>query len=77
MSQSLIPFNEAAAEWVKATGEESWVAAIYLPDLYEICEKCHAFEAHEHPNKPFVTREELEDAIERKLQSDYEAKYDL
>jgi hypothetical protein len=77
MSEALIPFNEAAAEWTKRTGEESWVAAIYLPDLYETCAKCTAMETHEHPNKPYVTREELEEAVEAKLQSDYETLHDL
>lgn len=76
MAQSLIPFNEAAAEWVEATHEESWVAAIYLPALYETCAKCTAMETHEHPNKPFVTREELDEAIEAKLQSDFETRHD-
>lgn len=77
MAQALIPFNEAAAEWTKATGEESWVAAIYLPAEYETCEKCTAMETHEHPNKQFVTREELDEAIEEKLRSDYEARHGL
>jgi len=77
MSEALIPFNEAAAEWTKRTGEESWVAAIYLPDAYATCAKCEAMESHEHPNKPFVTREELEEAVEAKLQSDYEHRNNL
>jgi hypothetical protein len=34
-------------------------------------------ESHEHPNKPFVTREELDEAIEAKLVSDYEHQHDL
>lgn len=73
----LIPFNEAAAEWTKVTGEQSWVAGIYLPKQYETCGKCDAFTEHEHPNKPLVTREELDEAIEEKLRSDYEALHDL
>jgi hypothetical protein len=77
VTEANIPFNEAAAEWTKATGEESWVAAIYLPAAYETCEKCEAMESHEHPNKPFVTREELDEAIEAKLVSDYEHQHDL
>lgn len=77
MAEALIPFNEAAAEWVKETGEELWVAAIYLPEAYDTCAKCVAWEEHEHPAKAYVTREELDDAIERKLMADYEAKYDL
>lgn len=77
MSEALIPVNEAAAEWTKTTGEESWVAAIYLPAAYETCEKCTALEEHEHPNKPFVTREELDEAIDKKLMDDYETKHDL
>lgn len=77
MAQALIPFTEAAAEWVEATGEESWVAAIWLPDAYDTCERCVALESHEHPNKEFVSREELDEAIESMLQSQHEAKYDL
>lgn len=73
----LISFEAAAAEWTKATGEEAWVAAIYLPTQYETCAKCEAMETHEHPNKPFVTREELDAAIEEKLQADYETLHDL
>lgn len=76
MSEALIPFEAAAAEWTKATGEEAWVAAIYLPDAYDTCEKCKAMETHEHPSKPFVTREELDEAIESKLQADFEARHD-
>jgi len=77
MSEALIPFNEAAFEWAKKTGEELWVAGIWLPKQYETCDKCDAFTEHEHPNKPFVTRDELDEAIESKLQADYETKYDL
>jgi hypothetical protein len=77
MSEALIPFEAAANEWAEKTGEELWVAKIYLPELYATCAKCEAFETHEHPNKPFVTREELDEAIEEKLQSDYEHRNNL
>lgn len=74
---ALIPFTDAAAEFSKETGEELWVAAIYLPDAYDTCPQCITREAHEHPNKTEVTREELDEAIEAMLTSQYEAKYDL
>lgn len=74
---ALIPYTEAAAEWVERTGEEAWVAAIWLPDAYDTCDKCVAREEHSHPNKEFITREELEEAVESKLQSDYETLNDL
>lgn len=74
---ALIAFDTAAAEFAKQTGEELWVAAIYLPDAYDTCDRCVALEAHEHPNKTEVTQDELDEAIEAMLTSQYEAKYDL
>lgn len=77
MAETLIPFHEAAIEWTRRTGEEYWVAEIYLPKQYETCGKCEAMESHDHPNKPFVSREELDLAVAEKQRDDYERAHDL
>jgi hypothetical protein len=73
-----IPFHEAAIEWTRRTGEEYvWVAEIYLPKQYDTCEKCVRLESHDHPNKRFVSREELDLAVAEKQRDDYERLHDL
>lgn len=71
----LIPINEAAHVFV-GKGGSYLAASAYLPAAYDHCTKCDTGQAHEHPRRSLVSEAEIDSAVRRFHQDEYETEID-
>lgn len=71
-----IPAHVAAYTFTQETGADQIAAYAYLPVAFEHCAKCDSMESHAHPAKPFMTSEEVAEAVREYLRDQYELAHD-
>lgn len=71
-----IPAYIAAYTFTKETGADQIAAYAYLPTAFEHCTKCDTMETHAHPAKPFMTSEEVAEAVREYQRDSFERSHD-
>lgn len=75
MSQP-IHHTVAVEIFMRKSGMDAITARAYLPDAYSTCDKCIAFEGHEHPLSEWMTMSEIDSAVADAFMDEAEAERD-